>query len=222
MVSETIAIIGGAGELGFGLALRWAKAGLNLRIGSREAAKAIDAAARVKSTVQDASIAGFDNLTAAAEATFVVVAVPFAAQAGILKSIKAVLKDKIVVDASVPLATSVGGRPTRVLGVWEGSAAQQAQGLLPGVTVLSAFHNVSAEVLQDLSAAPDCDILICGDDVAAKERLSILVNAISGLRALDAGPIEMSRIVESMTALLISLNRRYKTHGAGIRLTGLQ
>jgi 8-hydroxy-5-deazaflavin:NADPH oxidoreductase len=221
MAAETIAIIGGAGELGFGLALRWAKAGYALRIGSRDAGKAEDAAARVKAAVPGANIAGFGNVTAAETAGIVVIAVPFAAQAGIVKTLKPVLKDKILVDASVPLAASAGGRPTRMLGIWEGSAAQQAQGLLPGVTVLSAFHNVSAEVLQDLSAAPDCDVLICGDDTGAKERLAVLVNAIPGLRALDAGPLEMSRIAESITALLISLNRRYKSQHSGIRVTGL-
>jgi 8-hydroxy-5-deazaflavin:NADPH oxidoreductase len=107
------------------------------------------------------------------------------------------------------------------LGVWEGSAAQATRDLLPGVAVVSAFHNISAEVLHDLSATPDCDVLICGDDAAAKERLSALVKLIPGLRPLDAGSLEMSRIVEGITALLISLNRRYKTHHSGIRITGV-
>ncbi|HXJ02711.1 MAG TPA: hypothetical protein VNH44_15930 [Micropepsaceae bacterium] len=108
-----------------------------------------------------------------------------------------------------------------MLGVWEGSAAQQAAGLVPGVAVVSAFHNLSAEMLHDLDMSLDCDILVCGDDAAAKERLSALVTLIPGLRPLDAGPLEMSRIVESMTALMISLNRRYKTHHSGIKITGL-
>src|SRR3954465_5797969 len=146
MTAEKIAIIGGAGELGFGLALRWAKAGENVVIGSREAAKAQEAADRVKAAVPDAKIAGADNFQAAGAATMVVLAVPFSAQAGIVKTIKPALKNAIVVDATVPLAASVGGRPTRVLGVWEGSAAQQASGLLPGVPVVSAFHNLSAEM----------------------------------------------------------------------------
>jgi NADPH-dependent F420 reductase len=109
-----------------------------------------------------------------------------------------------------------------MLGVWEGSAAQQAQGLVPGVPVVSAFHNVSAEMLNDLSMRLDCDILISGDDGAAKEHVSALVKLIPGLRPLDAGPLEMSRIVESVTALLISLNRHYKTHHSGIRITGIE
>jgi NADPH-dependent F420 reductase len=221
MTKEKIAIIGGAGELGFGLALRWAKAGEDVRIGSRDAAKAEEAAARIKTAVQDATIAGFENVQAASGASVVVIAVPFSAQAGILKTIKGAVKQAILVDASVPLAATLGGRPTRMLGVWEGSAAQQAAGLVPGVPVVSAFHNVSAEMLHDLTLTLDCDILICGDDAAAKARLSALVKLIPGLGPLDAGPLEMSRVVESMTALMISLNRRYKTHHSGIRITGL-
>ncbi len=221
MSKEKIAIVGGAGELGFGLALRWAKAGVEIVIGSRDGAKADDAAKRVKAVVPGANVSGFENAQAAVRSDIVVLAVPFSAQAGIVKSIEGAVKNKIVVDASVPLAATIGGRPTRMLALWEGSAAQAAQGLLPGVTVLSAFHNVSAEALQDLSAMLDCDVLICGDDAAAKERLSALVKLIEGLRPLDAGPLEMSRVVESLTALLISLNRRYKVHHSGIRITGL-
>jgi 8-hydroxy-5-deazaflavin:NADPH oxidoreductase len=221
MSAETIAIIGGAGELGFGLALRFATAGARIVIGSRDETKAKEAAARVKAAVSDAKVEGFANADAAAKAAVVILAVPFPAQAPILKSIKPTLKTAILVDTTVPLAATVGGRPTRMLGVWEGSAAQAARELVPGVSVVSAFHNVSADVLQDLSATLDCDVLICGDDAAAKERVSALVNLIPGLRPLDAGPLEMSRIVEEMTALLISLNRRYKVHHSGIRITGI-
>jgi len=221
MSAETIAIIGGAGELGLGLALRLAQAGAKVVIGSRDEKKAQEAAARVKTAVADADVAGFANADAAAKATVVILAVPFSAQAAILKSIRPALKTAILVDATVPLAATVGGKPTRLLGVWEGSAAQAARDLLPGVPVVSAFHNVSADILQDLSATPDCDILICGDDAAAKDRLSALVALIPGLRPLDAGPLEMSRIVEGVTALLISLNRRYKVHHTGVRITGM-
>src|SRR5262249_2280791 len=151
------------GDLGFGLALRWAKAGQSVLIGSREEKKAQDAAARVKAQVANADISGFENVQAAGQAPLVVLAVPFSAQAGIIKSIKPALKNAILVDATVPLSASVGGKPTRLLGVWEGSAAQAARDLLPGISVVSAFHNISAEVFQDLSATPDCDVLICGD-----------------------------------------------------------
>ena len=222
MSAETIAIIGGAGELGFGLALRFARAGLKVVIGSRDEAKAQEAATRVKAAIGGADVSGLGNPEAAAKGTIVILAVPFSAQAAILKSIKPGLKTAILVDATVPLAATVGGRPTRMLGVWEGSAAQAARDLVPGVPVVSAFHNVSADVLQDLSATPDCDILICGDDAAAKERVAALVKLIPGLRPVDAGGLEMSRIVENLTALLIALNRRHKAHHCGIRITGLQ
>jgi len=221
MSAETIAIIGGAGELGFGLALRFAHAGAKIVIGSRDDKKAQEAAARVKTAVAGADIIGLGNADAAAKATVVILAVPFSAQAAILKSIKPSLKSAILLDATVPLAATVGGRPTRLLGVWEGAAAQAARELLPGVPVVSAFHNVSADVLQDLSAKPDCDILICGDDAPAKERVSALVSLIPGLRPLDAGALEMSRIVEGLTALLIALNRRHKVRHSGIRITGM-
>jgi 8-hydroxy-5-deazaflavin:NADPH oxidoreductase len=222
MSADTIAIIGGAGELGFGLALRFARAGLKVVIGSRDEAKAQEAATRVKAAVDGADVSGLGNAEAAANGTIVILAVPFSAQAAILKSIKPGLKTAILVDATVPLSATVGGRPTRMLGVWEGSAAQAARELVPGVPVVSAFHNVSADVLQDLSATPDCDILICGDDAAAKERVAALVKLIPGVRPVDAGGLEMSRIVESLTALLIALNRRHKVHHCGIRITGLQ
>ena len=221
MSAETIAIIGGAGELGFGLALRFARAGLKVVIGSRDEAKAQEAAARVKAAIGGADVGGLGNPEAAANGTIVILAIPFSAQAAILKSIKPALKTAILVDTTVPLAATVGGRPTRMLGVWEGSAAQAARELVPGVPVVSAFHNVSADVLQDLSATPDCDILICGDDAAAKERVAALVKLIPGLRPVDAGALEMSRIVEGLTALLIALNRRHKVHHCGIRITGM-
>ena len=221
MSAETIAIIGGAGELGFGLALRFARAGAKVVIGSRDEAKAQEAATRVKAAIGGADVSGLGNPEAAAKGTIVILAVPFSAQAAILKSIKPALKTAILVDTTVPLAATVGGRPTRMLGVWEGSAAQAARELVPGVPVVSAFHNVSADVLQDLSATPDCDILICGDDAAAKERVAVLVKLIPGLRPVDAGALEMSRIVESLTALLIALNRRHKVHHCGLRITGM-
>ena len=220
-MGETVAIIGGTGDLGFALALRWAKAGVEVCIGSREQAKAADAARKIRDAVPDAKVAGFANADAGAKSAIVVLAVPFAAQAATLTSIKSVMKDKVLVDTTVPLAVAVGGRLTRLLGVWEGSCAQAAQALLPAVTVVSAFHSISAELLHGVDEA-DCDVLICGDDAAAKQKISALVTLIPGLRALDAGGLEMSRICESLTALLISLNRRYKTRHSGIRITGIK
>jgi hypothetical protein len=222
-VNEKIAVIGGTGDLGFGLALRWAQAGIHVLIGSRDEKKAQDAAERLKETLNaNVFVTGLENTAACAEASVVVLAVPFTAQAGILKNIKGSLKDAILVDTTVPLAATVGGRATRILGVPQGSAAQQARELVPAATpVLAAFHNLSAEALQDLSVTPDCDILVCGDDPRAKETLFSLVKRIPGLRPIDAGPLEMARVVESITALLISLNQRYKVHHSGMRITGL-
>ena len=220
-MGETVAIIGGSGELGFALALRWAKAGVEVCIGSREQAKAAEATRKISDAVPEAKVTGFANAEAAAKAAIVVLTVPFAAQAATLTGIKSAMKDRVLVDATVPLAVAVGGRLTRLLGVWEGSCAQAAQALLPGVSVVSAFHSVSAELLHGADAV-DGDVLICGDDAAAKQRVSALVTLIPGMRALDAGGLEMSRICEGMTALLISLNRRYKTHHSGIRVTGIK
>lgn len=221
-MDETVAIIGGTGDLGFALAQRWAKAGVPVVIGSRDRNRAEEAAARAKQAVSGAEVTGADNAEAAVQATIVVVTVPFAAQIATLNGIKAVLKQQVLIDTTVPLAAAVGGRASRMLGVWEGSCAQAAQALLPAVHVVSAFHNVSADVLGNLNATPDCDVFICGDDVDAKQKAEALVNLIPGLRALDAGPLEMSRITESITALLISLNRRYKTRHSGIRITGIK
>jgi NADPH-dependent F420 reductase len=221
-VNGKIAIIGGTGDLGFGLALRWARAGAEVLIGSRDEAKAKDAAQRVKDTLKSGLVSGLENTQACAQAAVVVLAVPFAAQVSILKGIRDFLKDAILVDTTVPLAASFGGKATRVLGVWQGSAAAQARELVPASTpVLAAFHSLSAEALQNLSTTPDCDILVCGDDKAAKQTLFSLVKLIPGLRPVDAGPLEMSRIVESITALLISVNIRYRIHHSGIRITGL-
>ncbi|MBI4478591.1 MAG: NADPH-dependent F420 reductase [Acidobacteria bacterium] len=223
MGDEQVALIGGTGDLGYGLALRWARAGVPIVIGSRDAGRAREAAQRVKAgAAASGSVEGYQNAEAAAKASVVVVSVPFPAQAGILKSIRGSLKNTLLVDTTVPLAATIGGRPTRLLGIWEGSAAEQARDIVPAeIPVLAGFHNLSAEALQDLAQPLDCDVLICGDDAAAKERLYPLVKLIPGLRPLDAGALEMARMVESMTALLISINRRYKVHHAGLRITGL-
>ena len=230
-MDQKIAIIGGTGDLGFGLALRWARAGVPVVIGSREEKKAQNAAERAQSVLRagvlpglaaSVGIEGLENAAAAAQAKVVVLSVPFPAQTGILKSIRGALENAILVDTTVPLAATVGGRPTRLVGVWQGSAAEQARELVPAkIPVLAAFHNLSAETLQDLAASLDCDILVCGDDEPAKQTLFPLIELIDGLRPVDAGPLEMARITEALTALLISVNRRYRVHGSGIRITGI-
>lgn len=223
MNKEKIAVIGGTGDQGKGLALRWAQAGYAIIIGSRDAARAAAAAAEMKSELSgNPDIAGAANEDAAAQAAIVVLTVPFAAQIATLKSIVSSLRPgSLLVDVTVPLEPAVGGKPSRVLGVWAGSAAEQCAEFAPqGVEVISAFHNVGAAALADLAHEVACDILVCGASREAKARVRPLVEAIPGCRFVDAGPLANSRIVEAMTALLIGINIRYKAH-TGIRLTGL-
>jgi NADPH-dependent F420 reductase len=152
----------------------------------------------------------------------VFVTVPFRSQSQTNTNLKNHLREgQVVVDATVPLAAAVSGRATRILGVWQGSAAQQAQEMVPdGVRVVSALHTVSAEMLRDLDHELDEDVLVCGDRKADKEAVMEQIRKIGGLRPVDAGRLEQSRIVESLTAMLIGINARYKTH-AGLRITGL-
>lgn len=217
-----VTIVGATGDLGFGLALRLARAGVAVVIGSRDAERAAEAAERVRAAVPEADVSGLANPEAAAAADVVVLSVPFASQAATLKSIKDALREgALLVDVTVPLATAVGGRPTRTVAVWQGSAAQQAAELVPaGVRVVSALHTVSAAHLADLDHAFDEDALICGDDAGAKRQVAELIGLIPGLRAVDCGKLEMARLTEQLTPLLISINVRHKV-SAGIRIAGL-
>ena len=220
--SEPIPIIGGTGALGAGLARRWAKAGVPVVLGSRDAGRAEEAAAKVRADVPDADVTGLENAEAATKGEIVFLTVPFRAQSENLNNLREALRPgQILVDCTVPLAAAVSGKATRSLGVWQGSAAQQAQEMVPeGVTVVSALHTVGAPTLADLDAELGEDILVCGDKKADKARVARLIELIPGLRAVNAGALEMARIVEQLTPMLISVNTRYKVH-AGILLTGL-
>lgn len=223
MNQQTVAIIGGTGDQGKGLALRWAQAGWSVIIGSRAAERAQTAATEFLVELGgQGDLRGLVNAEAAASASLVVLTVPFAAQLPTLKEIVPALQPgTLLIDVTVPLEPAVGGKPTRMLGVWAGSAAEQCRELAPaGVEVVAAFHNVGAQALSDLSHPVECDILVCGDSKAAKERVRPLVAAIAGCHYVDAGPLANARTVEAMTALLIGLNIRYKKH-TGIRITGL-
>ena len=223
MEKERIAIIGGTGDQGKGLALRWARAGYAVTLGSRDAARAQAAADEFKALLDNnADITGATNVEAAASAAIVVLTIPFAAQIATLKDIApAIQPGALVIDVTVPLEPAVGGKPTRVLGVWAGSAAEQCREYVPAhAEVVSAFHNVGADALADLSHDVACDILVCGDKKDAKERLRPLVEAITGCRYVDAGLLAQSRTVEALTALLIGINIRYKKH-TGLRITEL-
>ncbi|MCP9489519.1 MAG: NADPH-dependent F420 reductase [Solirubrobacteraceae bacterium MAG38_C4-C5] len=219
--SEPVSILGATGALGYGLAVRLARTGVAVTIGSRDAARAQEAAGRVREAT-GGEVTGAGNADAARANEMVVLTVPFRSQSETLTNLKEVLRDgQLVVDATVPLAAAVSGRATRMLGVWQGSAAQQAQEMVPdGVRVVSALHTVSAAALSDLDATLDEDVLVCGDRKADKRRVAALLDAIEGLRCVDCGPLENARTTESLTALLIGVNARYKTH-AGMRLTGL-
>ena len=221
-MSRTIAILGGTGPAGTGLALRWARAGESIIIGSRSAERARDAALQIKEKVGDqAQVTGETNVAACAASDLLALTVPFEGQAGLLKELKTAFRPgSILMDATVPLASGIGGRASRTLGVWQGSAAQQAAELVPkGVTVVAAFQNCSADVM-NAEGPVECDVIVCSDDQVATQTVCELAAKIPGVRALDGGKLENARIVEQITALLIGLNIRHKGHG-GIRITGL-
>ena len=221
-MSEPIPIIGGTGALGWGLAMRLARAGQSVVIGSRSEERAEEAVERLLQAVPDAEVEGAVNAEAARRGPIVFLTVPFRAQSENLNNLREALEaGQLLVDCTVPTAAAVGGKATRSLGVWQGSAAEQAQEMVPdGVTVIAALHTVSAPMLADPDAELDEDVLICGDRKADKARVAGLVEQIPGLRAVNAGALETARIVEQLTPLLISINVRYKAH-AGIRITGL-
>lgn len=190
-------------------------------IGSRDAARAAESAAAIAAET-GGDVVGMANEEAARQGDVVFLCVPFASHSATLVSLKESLTEgQILVDCTVPLATAVGGSPTRVVGVWQGSAAEQAQEMAPeGVTVISALHTISAAGLSDPDWVADEDVPVCGDRKKDKARVAELISRIDGLRPVNAGRLEMSRIVEQLTPLLISINIRYKTH-SGIQFTGL-
>jgi len=223
MPPRKIAIVGGTGAEGYGLALRWARAGEHVVIGSRDEQRALASTEKLQKEIGgNSQIGGAENLQAVTGADVVVLTVPFQAHATTIRHIKPALKPgAVLIDASVPLATAVGGKATQTIGVWDGSAAQQASAALKSaVSVVAAFQNISADLLND-DRPIESDVIICTDDPKARELVTDLVHQIPGLRALDGGALENAHIVEQITALLITLNIRHKSHSAGIRITGL-
>jgi NADPH-dependent F420 reductase len=219
---DQVTVIGGSGALGTGLALRLAHAGVPVVIGSRDESRAQEAAGRIREQAPEANVQGLENGPAAEASEVVFLCVPFRNQSETLTNLKNHLREgQLLVDATVPLAAAVSGKATRVLGVWQGSAAQQAAEMVPpGVRVVAALHTINAPGLKDLEHTLDEDVLICGDKREDKARAAAYIELIPGLRVVDAGRLEMARIAEALTALLIGVNARYKTH-AGIHLTGL-
>jgi hypothetical protein len=215
-------VIGASGALGFGLAVRFARAGVAVAIGSRDLDRAEETAARAQERVAEGTFEAFDNADAARAADVVILSVPFRNQSETLANLaEALSPGKLLIDATVPLAAAVSGKATRMLGVWQGSAAEQALEMAPdGVRVVAGLHTVSAASLADLEHPLQQDVLLCGDSREDKAQAAQLIERIDGLRCVDCGRLEMARIAESLTALLIAVNSRYKVH-AGIRFTDL-
>jgi NADPH-dependent F420 reductase len=221
-VNGPVAVIGGTGPEGRGLALRWARAGVQIIIGSRDEKRAQQAAADIRAHCGgQTNVEGTENSAAVAQADVVMLTVPFAGQAELLKKLKPAFRPHaVLIDASVPLAAEVGGRATRTLGIWQGSAAQQTAELLPELAVVAAFHNVSHTLLEG-DGPVDCDVIVCTDHEPARGIAFELARKIPGVRPVDGGKLENARIVEQITALLIAINIRAKKQSAGIRITGL-
>lgn len=218
-----VAIVGGTGEEGFGLALRLAKAGVPVVIGSRSEERGAAAAARAVETLgAGATVTGTTNELAVAMAETVFVTVPFAGQAETYRAIKPhVRPGAVICDATSPLATAVGGRAWHVVRPWHGSAAEQAAAIVgDGVRMTAAFHTISAHSLLAIDEPMDSDVLVCGDDAGAKATIGGLIERIPGFRWVDSGLLSQARIAETMTALLVSINRQYGIHDSGFRITG--
>ncbi len=217
--SRRIAVIGGTGKEGSGLAMRWARAGQEVIIGSRSAEKGARVAAELNERAGVSTIRGTDNASAAREGEVVVLTVPYSAHKATLAQIKDEVQGKVFIDVTVPL------KPPNVTVVYipeGGSATQEAQAFLGnGVKVVAAFQNISAAHLKNPDHDIDCDVLVCGDDKAAKQ-VAIALAEAAGMRGIDAGPLANAVVVEGLTAVLIGINKRYKVKGAGIRITGIE
>jgi NADPH-dependent F420 reductase len=215
----TIAILGGTGKEGSGLAMRWALNGYRVIIGSRDAERAANRAAELNTQLGGEYITGTGNADAAAEADIVVLSVPYDAHKATLTGVKDALAGKVLIDLTVPLAPPA----IWTVNVPEGrAAALEAQALLgPGVKVVAAFQNVSAVKLKDPNTVVQCDVLVCGDDASAKQDVIRLVQS-AGMRGIDAGPLANAVAVEALTPVLLYINKTYKVKGAGIVITGLE
>jgi len=221
-----VAIIGGTGDQGFGLALRFAKSGEKVLLGSRDIKKAENTVNIIHNMLKGEEldcIKAMTNQDAAAQGDILILTVPLQAQKATLISIKDHLEGKILVDATVPLETCVGGTSTRYVDLWEGSAAERSAEILKdrNTVVISAFNNISSASLTNIKEDVKCDCLISGDDAESKTIVMELAEKIPGVKAIDCGPLENARIVEKITPLLINLNIRNKTRLAGIKITFL-
>ena len=218
-----VTIVGGTGAEGFGLALRLLGAGHNVTIGSRSAERAAEAVTKAKGSLgSNISAHGAENAEAVAGAQVVAVTVPFAGMIEIYGSIALALQPgQAVLDATSPLMAAVGGKAWEAIRPWQGSAAELAATLVPeGVPVVAGFHTVAAHSLAALDREVDSDALLCADDDDAKRLVGELIDSVPGMRWVDAGPLANARLTEPLTALIISINRRYKVREGGFRITG--
>ncbi len=213
-----IGIVGGTGPEGIGLALRLAQAGERIIIGSRSEARGRAAADKIKARLPQADVRGAENAQAAREADLIIVTVPYEGHRETLELLRDHVAGKVVIDATVPLILE--RRRVSVLPVEEGSAAQQAQALLPQARVVAAFQTIPAAALADLETPIDADVVVCGDDSDAKQTAMVLAEKISGVRALDGGGLSNAHFLEETTAIIITINRIYKTESS-IRFTGI-
>ena len=217
-----IAIIGGTGGQGLGIAIRFVQAGEDVIIGSRTIEKAQAAVDKLKGLLGDVSnVKAAENSDAAAEAELLVLTVPLAAQKSTLLSIKEGAKDKILLDATGPLESAIGGSPIEYVALWDGAAAERSAKILKDSKVICAFNNISSAALMNFKEPIDCDCLISGDDADSKVVAAELIEKIPGVNVIDCGPLERAKIIEKITPLLIGLNIRNKTQFGGIRITGL-
>lgn len=221
-----VSIIGGTGPQGLGIGERLAIAGVDVIIGSRKEEKAVAVVAEAKEKLADydlSSMKAMANEDAAKEGDVLIITVPLAAQKPTLEGIKEFCKDKIVMDATVPLETAIGGKPFRFIDLMEGSAAERTAKILEGTgaKVICAFCNICNSHLSNIPEEIDCDCLIAGDDKESKEVAAEIINKIPGIRTLDCGILEKARVIEKITPLLIGLNIKYKSHYGGLRITGI-
>lgn len=217
-----IAIIGGTGGQGLGIAIRFVQAGEDVIIGSRTMEKAQAAVDKVKDLLDDVgNLKAAENPDAAIEAEVLVLTVPLAAQKSTLLSIKEGAKGKPLLDATGPLESAIGGSPITYLDLWDGAAAERSAKILKEAKVICAFNNISSAALMNFTEPIDCDCLISGDDADSKVIATGLIEQIPGVNVIDCGPLERAKIIEKITPLLIGLNIRNKTQFGGIRITGL-
>jgi 8-hydroxy-5-deazaflavin:NADPH oxidoreductase len=218
-----IGVIGGTGGQGLGIAIRFVQAGEDVIIGSRAVEKAQAAVDKIKELLEEdvPNLKAAENPEAAAEADILVLTVPLAAQRATLLSIKEQAVDKILMDATGPLESAIGGSPTRCLILPEGAASERAQKILPETTVICAFNNISSGALMNFNEPIDCDCLIACDDQESKITVAKLIEKIPGVQVVDCGPLERAQIIEKITPLLIGLNIQKTCKDAGIRITGI-